>query len=155
MTLATKLRDNKAVHAAAGAGDLAAEKIRELPETVTRLRETADRYRVDVRQTVVRYQDELKDTVTRYQDKVDARDLPGAAVSYVTAVGGRVVEIIDELAERGQKVVNRVDHQAATRELKENAQKTTRKTKAAVSQAKKTAQSASRAAGDAAKKIGG
>ena len=51
MTLATKLRDSKAVHAAAGAGDLAVEKIRELPETVTKLRETADKYRVDVRET--------------------------------------------------------------------------------------------------------
>jgi gas vesicle protein len=143
MTLATKLRDNKAIYAAAGAGDLAAEKIRELPETVTKLRETADRYRVDVRETV-----------TKYQDKVDARDLPGAAVSYVTAVGGRVVEIIDELAERGQKIVNRVDRQVATQELKESTEKTTRKTKAAVSEAKKTAQAASRATGDAAKKVG-
>jgi uncharacterized coiled-coil DUF342 family protein len=143
MTLATKLRDSKAVHAAAGAGDLAAEKIRELPETVTKLRETADKYRVDVRETV-----------NKYQVKVDARDLPGAAVSYVTAVGGRVVEIIDELAERGERIVNRVDRQAATQELKESAGKTTRKTKAAVSEAKRTAQAASRAAGDAAKKVG-
>jgi hypothetical protein len=143
MTLATKLRDNKAIYAAAGAGDLAAEKIRELPETVTKLRETADRYRVDVRETV-----------TKYQDKVDARDLPGAAVSYVTAVGGRVVEIIDELAERGQKIVNRVDRQVATQQLKESAERTTRKTKAAAGEAKKTAQAATRAAGDAAKKVG-
>jgi hypothetical protein len=143
MTLATKLRDSKAVHAAAGAGDLAVEKIRELPETVTKLRETADRYRGDVRETVV-----------KYQEKVDARDLPGVAVAYVTAAGGKVVEIIDELAERGEKIVNRVDHQVATRELKESAERTTRKTKAAVSEAKKTAQATSRAAGDAAKKIG-
>jgi uncharacterized coiled-coil DUF342 family protein len=143
MTLTTKLRDSKAVHAAAGAGDLAAEKIRELPETVTKLRETADRYRVDVRETV-----------TKYQDKVDARDLPGAAVSYVTAVGGKVVEIIDDLAERGQKIVNRVDRQVATQELKASADKTTRKTKAAVGEAKKTAQAATRAVGDAAKKVG-
>jgi hypothetical protein len=154
MTLTTKLRENKAVYAAAGAGDLAAEKLRELPETVTKIRETADKYRVDVRETVVKYQGELKGTVNRYQDRVDARDLPGVAVSYVTAVGGRVVEIFDELAERGQKIVNRVDRQVATQELRESAEKTTRKTKAAASQAKKTAQAASRAAGDAAKKIG-
>jgi hypothetical protein len=154
MTLATKLRENKAVYAAAGAGDLAAEKIRELPETVTKLRETADKYRVDVRETVVKYQDEFKGTVNKYQDRVDARDIPGAAVSYVTSVGGRVIEIFDELAERGQKIVNRVERQVATQELKESADKTTRKTKAAVSEAKKTAQAASRAAGDASKKVG-
>jgi hypothetical protein len=143
MTLATKLRENKAVYAAAGAGDLAAEKLRELPETVTKLRETADKYRVDVRETVV-----------KYQDRVDARDIPGAAVSYVTAVGGRVVEIFDDLAERGQRIVNRVERQVATQELKESADKATRKTKAAASEAKKTAQAASRAAGDASKKVG-
>jgi uncharacterized coiled-coil DUF342 family protein len=143
MTLATKLRGSKAVYAAAGAGDLAVEKIRELPETMTKLRETADKYRGDVRETVV-----------KYQEKVDARDLPGAAVAYVTAAGGKVVEMIDELAERGEKIVNRVDRQAATRELKESADKTTHKTKAAASEAKKTAQAASRASSDAGKKIG-
>ena len=85
MTLANKLRDNKAFYAAAGAGDYAAEKLREVPDRVTKL------------------QEEFKGL----QDKVDAKDIPGAAVAYVTHVGTRAVEIIDELAERGRQIVNR------------------------------------------------
>ncbi|MES9602238.1 hypothetical protein AB0C69_16165 [Actinomadura sp. NPDC048032] len=107
MTLASNLRENKAVYAVAGAGDFAVEKIREVPEQVTRyqgeVRETVDRYRVQVRETAARYRGE----VSRYQERVDAKDLPGAAVAYATHFGTRAVEFIDELAERGKKVVHR------------------------------------------------
>ena len=90
MTIASKLRESKAFYAAAGAGDLAAEKLREVPDRVTRL------------------QDDFKGL----QQKVDTKDIPGAAVAYVTHVGTRAVELIDELAERGKQVVNRVGDQA-------------------------------------------
>ncbi|MES9539280.1 MULTISPECIES: hypothetical protein [unclassified Actinomadura] len=107
MTLASNLRENKAVYAVAGAGDFAVEKIREVPEQVTRyqgeVRETVDRYRGQVRETVDRYRGE----VSRYQQRVDAKDLPGAAVAYATHFGTRAFEFIDELAERGKKVVHR------------------------------------------------
>ncbi|MFA1551316.1 hypothetical protein [Actinomadura chokoriensis] len=96
MTLASNLRESKAVYAVAGAGDFAVEKIREVPGQV-------DRYREQVRGTVDRYRGE----VSRYQQRVDAKDLPGAAVAYATHFGTRAVEFIDELAERGKKVVNR------------------------------------------------
>jgi methyl coenzyme M reductase subunit C-like uncharacterized protein (methanogenesis marker protein 7) len=90
MTFASKLRDNKAFYAAAGASDLAAEKLREVPDHVNKL------------------QHEVKGL----QEKVDAKDIPGAAVAYVTHVGTRAVELIDELAERGKQVVNRVANEA-------------------------------------------
>ena len=90
MTIASRLRDNKAFYAAAGASDLAAEKLREVPDRVTKL------------------QHNFKDL----QEKVDAKDFPGAAVAYVTHAGTRAVEIIDELAERGKQVVNRVANEA-------------------------------------------
>jgi hypothetical protein len=96
MTLASNLRENKAVYAVAGAGDFAVEKLREVPGQV-------DRYRDQVREAVDRYRGE----VSRYQERVDAKDLPGAAVAYATHFGTRAAEIIDELAERGRKVVNR------------------------------------------------
>ncbi|MFB4312033.1 hypothetical protein [Actinomadura sp. GTD37] len=96
MTLASNLRENKAVYAVAGAGDFAVEKLREVPSQV-------DRYREQVRGTVDRYRGE----VSRYQQRVDAKDLPGAAVAYASQVGSRAAELIDELAERGKKVVNR------------------------------------------------
>ncbi|TDD65094.1 hypothetical protein E1293_40700 [Actinomadura darangshiensis] len=107
MTLASNFRENKAVYAVAGAGDFAVEKIREVPEQVTRyqgeVRETVDRYRVQVRETAARYRGE----VSRYQERVDAKDLPGAAVAYATHFGTRAFGFIDELAERGKKVVHR------------------------------------------------
>lgn len=107
MTLANNFRENKAVYTVAGAGDFAVEKIREVPEQVTRYqgraRETVGKYQGGVRETVDRYRGE----VSRYQERVDARDLPGAAVAYATHFGTRAVEFIDELAERGKKVVHR------------------------------------------------
>ncbi|MWA05750.1 hypothetical protein F8568_036420 [Actinomadura sp. LD22] len=117
MTLASSLRENKAVYAVAGAGDLAVEKLREVPEQVTRYqgkaREAASRYQGEVRETVERYRGEVRRTVDRYREEVDAKDLPGAAVAYVTHVGTRTVEFIDELTERGKRVVHREAAEAA------------------------------------------
>jgi hypothetical protein len=131
MTLATKLRDNKPVYTAVGAGDLAVEKLRELPETVIKIRETVAKYRVEVR-----------DNVTKLQERVDTSDLPGAAVSYVTHAGSRAVELIDVLAERGKKVVNKADEVGD--ELEAGAKETVRKAKAVASETKKSAQAAAK-----------
>lgn len=147
MTITDRIRDNKAVYTVAGAGDLAVEKLREVPEQVTKIRES-------VNEQVTKYQDEVRENVTKLQQRVEVKDLPGAAVAYVTHFGARTVEVIDDLAERGKKIVARVEHQVATQELEESAKRTQRRTKAAVGEAKKTAQAASRAAGDASKKVG-
>ncbi|MBO2460168.1 hypothetical protein [Actinomadura violacea] len=124
MTLASSLRENKAVYAVAGAGDLAVEKLREVPEQVTRYqdraREAATKAQGEVRETVGRYRGEVRRTVDRYrgevgrvQERVDAKDLPGAAVAYVTHVGTLTVGFIDELTERGKRVVHREAAEAA------------------------------------------
>lgn len=129
MTLASNLRENKAVYTVIGGGDFAAEKLRELPEQVTKARETATKYQGDlrgavekargqVREAAARYQGEFRETAAKYrgeargaagrlQDRVEVKDLPGAAVAYVTHFGTRAVEFVDELAERGKKVVHR------------------------------------------------
>lgn len=129
MTLANSIRDNKAVYTVAGAGDLAVEKLREVPEQVVKARETAtryqgevrenldkyrgqvretvDRYRAEARKNVGRYRGEARENVGRLQERVEVKDLPGAAVAYVTHFGTRAVEFVDELAERGKKVVHR------------------------------------------------
>ncbi|WP_242908992.1 hypothetical protein [Actinomadura terrae] len=124
MTLASSLRENKAVHTVAGAGDLAVEKLREVPEQVSKARENLDRYQDRAREAATRYQGDVRGTVDRareqvreavgryrvevakVQDRVDTKDLPGAAIAYMTHVGTRTVEIIDELAERGRKVMH-------------------------------------------------
>ncbi|TYK43770.1 hypothetical protein [Actinomadura decatromicini] len=118
MTLANNLRENKAVYAVAGAGDFAVEKLREMPEQMTRYqdraREISERYQGEVRETVDRYRGQVRQAarryrgeVSRYQGRVDAKDLPGAAVAYATEFGTRAVGFFDELAERGKRVVHR------------------------------------------------
>lgn len=91
MTLATevqKLKDSKAYFAAAGAGDLAREKLREVP-------------------------DRLRDL----QVKTDPKDFPGAALSYASQAGAKASELIDELAERGRTIVGKPDGDEAKPEI--------------------------------------
>lgn len=144
MTLASTLRENKAVYTVAGAGDLAVTKLREMPEQVTKARETVDRYanryQGEVRENLDKYREQVREAVDRYREevrenvgKLEVKDLPGAAVAYVTHVGTRTVELIDELAERGKKVV----HREAV-EVAEITEKPAPKTRAA--QQKKAAQ---------------
>jgi hypothetical protein len=152
MTLASNFRESKAVYAVAGAGDFAVEKIREVPEQVTkyqgRARETATKYQGEVRETVDRYRYQVRDTVeryrgevSRYQERVDAKDLPGAAVAYATHFGTRAAGFIDELAERGKKVVHREAVEVAELTEAESAEaKPAAGTKARGSQARKPAQ---------------
>ncbi len=125
MAITEKLRDTKVFYVAAGAGDLAVEKLREVPERINRL-----------------------------QGKTDPKDVGGAAVAYVTQVGSRAVEVFDELAERGKKIVSRVDRQKATQELEASAKSTVRRARSAADSAKTTARTAAKAAGDASKKVG-
>ena len=125
MTITEKLRDSKAFYVAAGAGDFAVEKLREVPDRLNKL-----------------------------QEKTDPKDLGGAAVAYVTHVGTRAVEVYDGLAERGKRIVSRVDRQKATQELEESAKATVRQARTAAGSAKSTARSAAKAAGDASKKVG-
>ncbi|MEW2355366.1 hypothetical protein [Spirillospora sp. NPDC029432] len=114
MTLANTLRENKAVYTVAGAGDLAVEKLREVPEQVGKARENAGKYQEDFRGNLDKYREQVRETVDRYRGEVrenvgriEVKDLPGAAVAYMTHFGTRTVEFIDELAERGKKVVHR------------------------------------------------
>ena len=125
MTITDKLRDSKAFYVAAGAGDLAVEKLREVPDRLNKL-----------------------------QEKTDPKDIGGAAVAYVTHVGTRAVEVYDGLAERGKRIVSRVDRQKATQELEESAKATVRRARTAAGSAKSTVRSAAKATGDASKKVG-
>lgn len=180
MTLAARLRDNlrdnKALYTVAGAGDLAVEKLREVPEQVSRLRENVTRYQDEVRENVTRYQgevrqnltklqgdfrenvlrlqEEVRGNVTRLQERIEVRDLPGAARAYMAHFSSRTAEVLDELAERGRKVVARIEQQDSTRELQAAAKTTRRRARSTVTEAKKTARAASRATGGASKKVG-
>jgi hypothetical protein len=125
MTLAAKIRDNKAVYTGAGAVDLAVEKLRELPDQVAKVRGTVtenyEKYRgtvttdvtkvrgtvtgnVDkVRGTVTARVTEVRENVAKYQEKADS----GAIQAYVATVTTKVNEVIDDLATRGKTVINK------------------------------------------------
>ena len=97
MTLATevqKIKDSKAFYAVAGAGDLAREKLREVPG---RLRDL--------------------------QVKADPKDFPGVALSYASQAGAKATELIDELAERGRGVVGEPEEAEAAPEIEATAAK--------------------------------
>jgi methyl-accepting chemotaxis protein len=121
MTITDRVRESKAFYAAAGAGDLAVEKLREVPGRLTKL-----------------------------QDRADPKDL----VAYVNQMSDRASSIFDELAERGKKIVGRIERQKATQELETAARSTARQARTAASSARKTARSAGKAVGSAAKKVG-
>lgn len=127
MPLATemrKLRETRVYCAATGAGDLAVEKLREVPGQLTKL-----------------------------QERTDAKDLGGAAVAYVAHFGARVVEAFDGLAERGRRVLDARDEnpKPAPPELDEAAKTTARKAGETATAVKETARSAVAAGRDVAK----
>lgn len=125
MIISDRLRDSKAFYAAAGAGDFAVEKLREVPERLNRL-----------------------------QEKTGPKDLSGAAVAYVNQMSTRAVEMYDGLAERGKRIVSRVDRQQSTQELEASARSTVRRARSTAGSARQTARTAAKAASDASKKIG-
>ncbi|WP_395111566.1 hypothetical protein [Actinomadura sp. SCN-SB] len=146
MTITNTIRENKAVHTVAGVGDLAYEKLREVPEQVNRARESAGKYQGEMRENLDKYRVQLREAVDRYRGEVrenvgriEVKDLPGVAVSYATHFGTRAVELIDELAERGRKVVHK---EAAGRAEITETPATAPKPRAA--QQKRTAQSRTR-----------
>ncbi len=138
MTLAEKIKDNKAVYTGAGAVDLAVEKLREMPETVAKVRaeltENYGKYRVAVLENVADVRGEVNDRVSkarttatvrlnevragvaRYQERTEAASFQ----DYVATVTAKVSEVIDDLAERGRTVINKAadDIAAEAREAK-------------------------------------
>ncbi|MEO3785868.1 hypothetical protein ABGB12_21275 [Actinocorallia sp. B10E7] len=125
MTLAEKIRDNKAIYTGAGAVDLAVEKLREMPETVAKVRaevaENYGKYRVTVLENVNDVRGEVEERVTKARTtatvrlnevKANVAEYRGKTESvsfqdYVATMTAKVNEVIDELAERGRTVINK------------------------------------------------
>ena len=128
-----KLTEHKALYVAAGAGDLAVETLRTLPQRLARL-----------------------------QDKADLTVLSGRAVEYLWEAAARAVRAYDELAERGSDLVNGVDRmtpQQAAAQLehaaRSTAQETVRRANRTADAARKTAQTTVRTASQAATQAAG
>ncbi|MEV7005327.1 hypothetical protein [Streptosporangium sp. NPDC051022] len=110
MTLTTevkKLADSKPFYAVAGAGDLAVEKLRELPEQIHRLQGRREEIREAAR--------ELPGRAKRFAGKAEdyARDFPGKARGYADQFTVRAGELYEQFASRGRKVVSKASGEAA------------------------------------------
>ncbi|GAA2843137.1 hypothetical protein [Nonomuraea rubra] len=107
MTLATevkKLTESKPFYAVAGAGDFAVEKLRELPEQLSKLQSRRSELATD-----------LPVKVREYADKAEgfARDLPEKAREYADQLTHRATEVYEDFATRGRKVVSKTTGTAA------------------------------------------
>ncbi len=122
-----KLTEHKAFYAAAGAGDLAVQTLRTLP-----------------------------DRLARWQEKTDLTALSGLAFEYVMLAGAHAVQTYDELADRGMSLIHRVNtvnRQQAAAQLEQAARSTARATVRTANRtadaARKTAQTTARVANQA------
>ena len=159
----------------AGAGDLAVEKFRAVSDDVTARFAKLDQKTL---------QTELGKAQTELAKRLDAivsdartapaklRELPATAQAGFTTVLGQAEETYEDLAGRGKELVERIRSQKATEDLvaqakttvsKAKATRTTakktagtagRNVKATTTSARKTAKTASKAAADAAGKVG-
>lgn len=107
MTLTTevkKLTDSKPFYAVAGAGDYAVEKLRELPGQLQKLQSR----RVDIAK-------DLPELARAYAGKAEglAKELPEKARDYAGQLTSRAVEVYEEFAVRGRKVVSKTTGEAA------------------------------------------
>lgn len=155
------LSDRTPLYAVAGAGDLAFEKLRTVPDRVAELRA-----RVEPR-TVT---DDVQARVTALQR--EARDLPARATSAAIDLTARANDAYEDLAERGKRLVDRIGRQRAASETREHARdtvsgvrraattartsakRTRTATKGAATSARKTARSAAEAARAGAGEVG-
>lgn len=126
-----KLADTKPFYAVAGCGDLAVEKIREVPVALQQV------------------QGRLQDFAA-----TDRAQLQQRAVGYAGSLATLATDAYDDLAQRGRSLVSRVQRQEATQELEAQVSAASRQAKAARTSARKTAATARKAASDGADQVG-
>jgi hypothetical protein len=115
-----RLTEHKAFYAAAGAGDLALQTLRELQERFS-----------------------------RWQEDADLTELSGRALEYVMLAGAHAVQAYDELADRGMSLINRagpVDRPQLGQAARTTAQITMRTANRTAEAARNTARTTARAA---------
>ncbi|GII02947.1 hypothetical protein [Planobispora takensis] len=121
MTLATEVKkftDSKPFYAVAGAGDFAVEKLRELPEQIQRLQGRREEFREaakDLPEKARHFAGRAEGYAKQVGDRAEvyAKDLPEKARGYADQLTARAVELYDEFANRGRKVVSKVSGEAA------------------------------------------
>jgi hypothetical protein len=127
-TKRTSPTDRNPLYVVTGAGDLAVEKLREMP---------------------VKLAAELRSEPKAVAKRLGAlphavRAMPERAQAFARITFGKAGDSYDELASRGKRVVGRIRRQQATDELAERAGRTGRKAKATGTAARKGAARATR-----------
>jgi len=136
------LTDPTPLYVAAGAGDLAVEKIREVPSRLAALRDRRGDFKVEPKAVQDLVQERLADL------QVEVKRLPERANAVVTDGMAQASKTYSELAERGKTVVDRIRSQKATQELIEQAEATVARARAA----RQTATAGAKGTGRAVKK---
>ncbi|HVA60573.1 MAG TPA: hypothetical protein VNG13_08555 [Mycobacteriales bacterium] len=150
----------------AGAGDLAVEKLRELPTTVAKFPVELQE-QLQARVNVLRAQAKglpknYRTPATAFAFQVETvktqvetvKTQVGTLRSRATDLAGRTSELYDELATRGRGVVGQIRRQPATRKAGVQRKSATTKAKAARTSAEKTVQATVEATESAAGQIG-
>jgi uncharacterized coiled-coil DUF342 family protein len=102
-----KLAESKPFYAVAGAGDLAVEKLRELPERIQKLQGRGEEFR-EVAKDLPEKAKELAGKAEIY-----AQHFPEKARVYADQVTDHVTKLYEELASRGRKIVSKTSGGAA------------------------------------------
>ncbi|GAA2906039.1 hypothetical protein GCM10010517_72250 [Streptosporangium fragile] len=111
-----KLADSKPFYAVAGAGDFAVEKLRELPEQIQKLQLPEQIQKLQSRRGELgEAARELPVRARELAGKAEgyAREFPEKARDYADLVAVRAVELYEEFATRGRRVVSKASGEAA------------------------------------------
>ncbi|MGH3341609.1 MAG: hypothetical protein ACRDPK_01760, partial [Carbonactinosporaceae bacterium] len=119
-----KFTESKPFHAAAGAGDLAVEKLRDFQGKIVTLQSEVPS-RIDALQNDAKA---LPSRIIALQ--AGALSLPQRAQTFAVSQVDRATEVYGDLAKRGRKIVTRVKRQKATGELRAQARTTVARAKA-------------------------
>ncbi|KYH45757.1 hypothetical protein [Branchiibius sp. NY16-3462-2] len=138
--------DAAPLYAVVGAGDLAAEKVREVADDLTA---RADKARADLAPAKLQTKvEELADQAGDLPTKLFGfvKSLPANAADQAANVTDAVTEGYEDLTARGEKLIERVRTQRATKELIDQAGSTLSQAKGAVTTAKDAAEQIERSA---------
>lgn len=149
----------KPLYAVAGVGDLVVEIVRELPEQLTsetrRISERVAMLQTEAKQLparVMELQKELPGKVGDFQ--AEYKELPERVRTAAVSLNERAMEFYEDLAMRGEKLVDAIRRQPSTQAATSEAKAAVRSAKAAGATAKRAAKAAEKATEDAAEQIG-
>ena len=126
MSVTKTITTSKPFYVVAGAGDLAVKTLRDGTDRLSTLRIE----RKDIETTISTLQSETKALPAKAQT---------VAVTLAADVAGKVGTGYDELLVRGRSIVTRIRRQKSTQDLQSQTSTTVRRSKAAVTTAKKSA----------------